>query len=143
MHYEHTQNVPDKVLAVASIAGLAIGLTPPGFLARLLLCGIMGAAAYTFRSLTVVIDDYELRLEFGDGVIKKSFPLSEIANCKAVRTTPLQGWGIHWTGAGWLYNVYGLDAVELSLNNGKKAYIGTDEPDKLAAAVDGRLIIVH
>ncbi|MBX9688673.1 MAG: hypothetical protein K2X27_18335 [Candidatus Obscuribacterales bacterium] len=143
MHYLHTQKVPEKVLAAATIAGLAIGLTPPGFLARLALMGVLGAAAYSFRSLTIEVDDEEIKLQFGDGPIRKSFLLADISSAKAVRTTPLQGWGIHWTGHGWLYNIYGLDAVEICMTNGKRALIGTDEPDKLEAAIDGRLIVVH
>lgn len=143
MHYQHTQTVPEKVMLAATVAGLALGLTPPGLITRLVVMGLLGATAYSFRSLTVEVDDEELRIQFGDGPIRKSFLLSEVATCKAVRTTPLQGWGIHWTGAGWLYNIYGLDAVELCLTNGKKVLIGTDEADKLTAAIDGRLIVVQ
>jgi hypothetical protein len=143
MHYQHTQKVPDKVMLAASLAGLALGLTPPGFITRLAVLGILGAAAYSFRSLTIEVDDRELRLQFGDGPIKKSFPLADLTSVKSIRTTPLQGWGIHWIGTGWLYNIYGLDAVELCFANGKRALIGTDEPDKLAAAVDARLIVVN
>ena len=143
MHYQHTQRIPEKVMLAAGAAGLAIGLTPPGFIARLVLTGILGATAYSFRSLTVEVDDDEIRIQFGDGPIKKSFPLTELTSVKAVRTTPLQGWGVHWTGNGWLYNIYGLDAVEISFANGKRALIGTDEPEKLASAIDGRLIVVH
>jgi hypothetical protein len=143
MHYQHTQKVPDKVMLVAGLAGLALGLTPPGFLARLALVGVLGATAYSFRSLTVEVDDQEIHLQFGEGPIKKSFLLADLTGVKTVKTTPIQGWGIKWVGSGWLYNVYGLDAVEISFANGKKAIIGTDEPDRLATAIDGRLIVVH
>ncbi len=143
MHYQHTQKVSGKVMLTASLAGLAIGLTPPGFLARLALVSILGATAYFFRSLTVEVNDEEIRLQFGDGLIKKSFLLSDLSSVKAVKTTPLQGWGIRWIGSGWLYNIYGLDAVEICFSNGKRTLIGTDEPDKLAAAIDGRLIAVQ
>jgi len=40
----------------------------------------------------------------------------------------LVGWGIRWTGSGWLFNVSGLDAVELSLKSGRRFRIGTDDP---------------
>lgn len=143
MHYKHTQKVPQKVMMAAGIAGLALGMTPPGFLARLALVGILGAAAYSFRSLTVEVDEEEVRLQFGDGPIRHSFLLHDVYSVQTVRTTPLQGWGIHWIGNGWLYNIYGLDAVELCFHNGKRAYIGTDEPEKLSAAIDGRLIVVQ
>ena len=143
MYYQHTQKLPDKIMATAAVAGLALGLTPPGFLTRLVVVGLLGATAYNFRSLTVEVDDNEIRLQFGDGPIGRVIPLTDISGCKTIRTSPLQGWGIRFTGDGWLYNIYGLDAVELSLNNGKRVLIGTDQPDQLAAAIDGRLIIVH
>lgn len=130
-------------MLAAGLAGLAIGMTPPGFLARLALVGVLGATAYNFRSLTVEVDDDEIRLQFGDGPIRKAFSLHEVSSAQSVRTTPLQGWGIHWTGQGWLYNIYGLDAVEIQFRDGRRTLIGTDEPDKLAAAIDGRLIVVQ
>ncbi len=143
MHYSHTQKIPEKILLGAGIASLALGLTPPGFLARLALTGLLGATVYNFRSLTVEVDDSEIKIQFGDGPIKKTFNLHDVTSVHAVRTTPLQGWGVHFTGYAWLYNIYGLDAVEVNFNNGKSVLIGTDEPDKLAAAIDGRLIVVQ
>ena len=142
MHYQHTQKVPDNVMAVATLAGLAIGLTPPGLIARIATIGVMGAVGYSFRSLTVEVDDNELRLQFGDGPIRKSFPLADVTGVKTTRTSPLSGWGMRFIGRGWLYNIYGLDAVELSLAGGKRVLVGTDEPDKLAAAINERPIVV-
>lgn len=143
MHYQHTQKIPEKLMLGAGIASLAIGLTPPGFLARLALTGLLGATVYNFRSLTVEVDDSEVRIQFGEGPIKKSFSLDEITHVRTVRTTPLQGWGIHWTGYGWLYNIYGLDAVEIEFADGKRALIGSDEPERLCTAIDRRLIVVQ
>ncbi len=116
-------------------------MTPPGFVLRLVLLGILGATAYAFRSLTVEIDDTNVRLSFGEGVIKKSFPLSKIESMQAVRTTPVQGWGIHWIGRGWLYNIYGLKAVELHLSSGQDILIGTDDQDNLIAALESVVAI--
>ncbi|MBI4533421.1 MAG: hypothetical protein HY711_05685 [Candidatus Melainabacteria bacterium] len=135
MYYLHTQKVPSKVMALATAAGIAIGLAPPTIFVRLALWGILGAVAASFRSLTVEVNDRNVNLRFGDGLIKKSFPLKDICSAEVVRTTPWQGWGIHWCGSGWLYNVYGLDAVEVIFNSGKRVFIGTDEPEKLTAAI--------
>lgn len=123
-------------MATAVGAGLLLGLTPPGMIMRVALMGVLGAAAASFRSLTVEIDSRDLKLFFGDGIIKRSFSLADIESASPMRTTPLMGWGIHWTGRGWLYNVYGLDAVDLKLKNGKHAFIGTDEPQQLANAIN-------
>jgi hypothetical protein len=142
MHYQHTQKVPDNVMAVAAVAGLAIGLTPAGLLARIAAVGVMGAVGYSFRSLTVEVDDDEIRLQFGDGPIRKSIALADVTGVKTTRTSPLSGWGMRFIGGGWLYNIYGLDAVELSLAGGKRVLVGTDEPDILAAAINERPVVV-
>ena len=36
---------------------------------------------------------------------------------------------------GWMYNVSGLDAVEIELKGGGRFRIGTDEPDELVRAI--------
>lgn len=36
-----------------------------------------------------------------------------------------------------LYNVAGLDAVEITLGSGERVRIGTDEPDLLLLAIQG------
>ena len=142
MHYQHTQKVPDNVMAVATLAGLAIGLTPPGLIARIAAVGVMGAVGYNFRSLTVEIDDNELRLKFGDGPIRKTIALADVTGVETTRTSPLSGWGVRFIGGGWLYNIYGLDAVEVTLAGGKRVLIGTDEPEQLAAALHERPVVV-
>ncbi len=50
-------------------------------------------------------------------------------------TTFLQGWGIHYTSRGWLYNVSGFRAVAVKLKSGKQFLLGTDEPAQLRAAI--------
>jgi len=103
MQYQHTQKIPDNVMAIAAVAGLAMGLTPPGLLTRILVMGTLGAVAYTFRSLTVEVDDNEIRLQFGDnGPVRKVIALADVTDVKTTRTNPLSGWGVHFIGSGWL-----------------------------------------
>ena len=45
------------------------------------------------------------------------------------------GFGIRLTQHGWMWNISGLDAVELTYHNGKKFRIGTDEPEALLEAL--------
>ena len=47
----------------------------------------------------------------------------------------LEGWGIHLSRFGWLYNVSGFDAVAITLVSGKRFALGTDEPQALLAAL--------
>ena len=43
----------------------------------------------------------------------------------------------------WISNIFGLDAVELKFNSGKRALIGTDDADNLVAAVSEALRAAH
>jgi hypothetical protein len=139
MQYLHTQRVPNNVMTIAALAVVGVAFAAPTIMMRLTFLAVLGATAVAFRSVTVTVDDKRVSLSFGPGLIKKSFQLVDIASARAMRTTPLQGWGIHWTGVGWLYNVYGLDAVELCFKNGKHVFIGTDEPEKLATFINESL----
>lgn len=103
--------------------------------------GLAGAAAINlvllggFGWLTVWLDGEYLRLRFGLGVWWKKFRLAEIREAYPVRNKWWYGWGIRLTPYGWLYNVAGLDAVEIVLSNGKKVRVGTDEPKTLTEAI--------
>lgn len=130
--YRHTQRgtlILAVTLGMAMVfAVLAMMLLKPLWLAPVILL----VTAWLFSSLTVEITDRELRWRFGPGLIRKSVPLNEIISAQPVRTGP--SWGIHWSPrTGWLYNVSGFDAVAVTLRNGKKFALGTDEPQALAA----------
>ena len=92
-------------------------------------------ALFLFRSLTIEIDSTELRCFFGDGLIKRRFPLVEIISAKPVRNRWYYGWGVRLIPSGWMFNVSGLDAVELVLSNGKRFRIGTDNPQDVVEAI--------
>jgi len=88
-----------------------------------------------FGTLTVEITDTELSCRFGPGLIHKEFPLDEITGATVVTNPWYYGWGIRWTPHGLMYNVSGLQAVELSLASGEKFRIGSDQPEELADAI--------
>jgi hypothetical protein len=93
-----------------------------------------------FCRLTIIIDDTHLTFIMGIGLIRKSFLLSDIESCKPVRNSLLWGVGIHMTHSGWLFNVSGLRAIELSFKNSKsKIRIGTDKPDEIAEVVNKKI----
>jgi len=99
----------------------------------------LALAAILFGSLTTEIADGELRCRFGIGLIRKRIPLRHVVAVEPVRNRWFWGWGIRYTPQGWLFNVSGLDAVELSLVGGRRLRIGTDEPDELARAIRGAI----
>jgi hypothetical protein len=93
-----------------------------------------------FHSLTVEITPAELHIYFSFKIISRTFPLENITAAHSVRNSWWYGWGIRLTPHGWMYNISGLDAVELTLSDGKKFRIGTDEPDELVRWISQALV---
>jgi hypothetical protein len=90
-----------------------------------------------FYKLTISIDNNYLSFCLGVGLIKRKYRLEDIAECKAVVNSPLLGIGIKKIPGGWLYNVSGLKAIELTFKNtGSKVRIGTNEPAKIAGSIN-------
>jgi hypothetical protein len=144
--YRHTQF--GKVIAVGTALGLAaavlvtLSLSPATLAAAwglvVALFAIIAAAFILLGTLTVEVDAREVRVRFGIGVFRKSVPLADIRRCDLVRTRIRWGWGLHWTPAGWLYNVSGREAVRLELARDKAVMIGSDEAPALKQAIDAR-----
>lgn len=94
----------------------------------------------TFFRLTIIIDDTHLVFTMGIGLVRKSYPLSEISGCTPVTNPVLSGIGIHLTPSGWLYNVSGKYAIELTFKStGKKVRIGTDKPEEISKVVNQQI----
>lgn len=134
MSYSHTQNVPASVLTAFGAVGGVAALRSPGLM-KSVFGATMAGLIYTFRSMTVSLDEHHLNITFGDWLNLKQIKLAYIEEVETRRMSPLSGWGIHYVGDGWLYNVYGLDAVRVTMKSGKVIYVGTDEPDLLAIAI--------
>lgn len=136
--YHHTQ-LGTLILVAMSVA--ALGMLLGGLALRPLLFGIpiLALCAWLFHSLTIEIAEGELRWLFGPGWIHKQVSLAEIASARIVRTNVLEGWGIHLSRFGWLYNVSGFDAVAFTMKNGKRFCLGTDEPAVLMAKLNESL----
>jgi hypothetical protein len=103
---------------------------------------IFTVLAMLFGWLKVTVDDRRITARFGPGLVFKRFDVHEVASAEAVRNSPWWGWGIKLTKHGWLFNVSGLDAVELTMRNGRRYRIGTDDPRGLTRAVQ-RLVERH
>lgn len=72
-----------------------------------------------FGSLTIRVSDDYLECRFGIGVIRRRIKLTDVRAARPVRNRWWYGWGIRLTPHGWLWNVSGLDAVELTFANGE------------------------
>ena len=136
--YGHTQI--GRVIIWSLLVGavlFALGATfesSPHRVTLLLACMLLIILAL-FYKLTIRINNESLCASFGIGVIRKRVPTAEIAGCQPIRIRWWNGWGIHLTPYGWLYNVSGLDAVAITLRNGRKFALGTDDPHGLTAAI--------
>jgi len=96
---------------------------------------ILVGLGWVFSSLTVEVTPTQLIWFFGPGLLRKRLPREEIIGVAPVRNPWWWGWGIHLTPRGWLYNVDGLEAVEVALSNGSALRIGSDEARALAKAL--------
>jgi len=133
--YEHTQigHViiwPLLAIILITSGGLISDHAPPLFVSILLL-----ACVVLFYRLKITVEDETLCASFGPGIIRRKVPLVEIVGCEPMRIRWWYGWGIHLTPYGWLYNVSGFDAVAITLRDGRKFALGTDDPHGLTEAI--------
>ena len=98
------------------------------------LAGLAGGACL-LSSLTVEVDGHEVSAAFAGGLLRRSVPVSSIESAEVVRVPWYYGWGARLTLTGWLYRVWGSEAVELRLDSGRTLTIGTDQPYLLRSAV--------
>ena len=150
MLYEHRQPAPQLVGSYSAMAVMSAGsalylslhqpASPIPYLSLSVMAIALGISAAAVGSLSVRVDAHRIMIRFGPGWVHKEIELSTVASAQEVRNPWYFGWGIHYIGGGWLYNVAGREAVELRLKNGGRARIGTDEPAALAAAIRSAII---
>ena len=145
MTYEHTQTallppVASVVLGVVLVA--VVGLTGSGadaVVAMIVFVVVITLVLAAFNQLRVQVDGDEVVLRFRWGWPTKRIALSEVHRVDVVRNKWWYGFGVRITPHGWMYNVWGLDAVELNFRDGNTFRIGTDDPAALAAALSARV----
>jgi hypothetical protein len=138
--YEHTQigYVTGTALATGALIAYVSVQAAYGALGwgGVLMVGGLLVGAVLFSALTVRVNAEALHFFFGPGFWHRRIPLRDVQDVAVVRNSAWAGWGIRYTRHGWLYNVSGLWAVELTVRNEGALCIGTDEPEKLKHAVD-------
>jgi len=122
------------IVAAMVAIGIILANTGVNWIAIAVLI-VLAVALVLFPSLTVAIQEEELLLQFGPGLIRKRFKLNEIGSCQAVKNPWYYGWGIRQTPQGMLFRVSGLNAVQIKLITGKEYLIGTDDPQELEEAI--------
>jgi len=135
--YEHTQIGHIIIWCLVAIILIASGLIGSSVDRELpvIVWIILLVCLVLFYKLRITIEDETLCASFGPGIIRKRVRLSEIVECEPIRIRWWYGWGIHLTPCGWLYNVSGFDAVAITLRDGKRFALGTDDPHGLTEAI--------
>lgn len=140
MEYRHTQyGRLTFYVALFFVVVLGAIATQPDSGRVVLVTGIASALILVivalFSRLTVTVDRESVSANFGWRWPRHVVSLDDIVSFRRVRNRWWLGWGIRWVPHGWMYNVWGLDAVELTLRSGRVFRIGTDEPGDLLAAL--------
>jgi hypothetical protein len=146
MKYRHVQigwvSITALGIGALVMAGVFASLTRANFpVAVFMIVALVFLLSWcVFGKLTTEVDAHEFRARFGLlGWPDRAVPLDEIAGVLPIRLSLFSGWGIRLTTRGILYNVSGRGAVIVGLNNGKQFLVGTDEPEKLADAINQSL----
>ncbi|MFK8022632.1 MAG: hypothetical protein AB8G26_01605 [Ilumatobacter sp.] len=99
---------------------------------------VVSLVVIAFALLRSKVEDGRVSATFTLGWPSHRIELSDIEQVEIVRNSGWEGWGLRKIRGGWMYNVWGLDAVEITRRNGTKFRIGTDDPQGLYAALQGR-----
>ncbi|MEI6748073.1 MAG: hypothetical protein WCM93_02825 [Bacteroidota bacterium] len=106
---------------------LFLGLTIP----------LLALVTLLFYNLTVEVTREKVAFRFGIGLVRRSYSICDIDTCTPVTNRLWYGWGIHFIGNTTVYNVSGIQAVELTFKGRKRRVrIGTDEPEKLSRYIN-------
>ena len=93
-----------------------------------------------FFQMRTSVDNEKIRISYGIGLIKKTIDIHNIERIEIVRNKWYYGLGIRIIKNGWLYNIHGLNAIELKLKNSKSIIrIGTADNEKLKKEIESKI----
>ncbi|MCU0369750.1 MAG: hypothetical protein MUF39_13120 [Cyclobacteriaceae bacterium] len=93
-----------------------------------------------FYGMTTLIDEKEISICFGIGLIRKRIMLQNIVSVEEVKNPWYYGWGIRLIPNGMLYNIGGFKAVEIKLKDTTSSIrIGTRNSSRLLQQINNRL----
>lgn len=145
MRYEHKQKAPMYLLLVVFAGAMVIAaVVIPESVVKISLfsaAGVMTTLAVCFHHLTVRDEDDCLLVSFGPlPLFRRRIEYADIDSLSPVRSTWLDGWGIHMSASGgWVWNIWGFDAVDIRFKQGGKLRLGTDDQDELLRFLQDRV----
>ncbi len=144
--YHHRQT-GKMILAMAAVFAIVFAFmiyadpTVPSWVLALVI-GIELVLLWLFGSLNVTVWEGAVRVAFGPGLIRRTIAADRIRSVQVARNSWIWGWGVRIYPGGVMFNIAGLDAVELELEGGRRFRIGTDEPIRLQAVIQQLLSTV-
>lgn len=141
-HRQHSPVIPVvlAVIVVTMMGGLLVlprGVDPGPYVVPVMVMIIIVAAVAMLSRLTTSVDERGVRWAFGFGFPSGSIDAGSLARAQITQTNLMEGWGIHWTiWHGWLWNVWGFQAVQIFTRDGSSVTIGTDDPQGFLQAIN-------
>lgn len=144
MEYDHTQFGYTGILTTVFMAAVAWTTLrsvseeeESAWVGLMMLVFTISIAAVTFwfSKLAVTVADGRVTTTFGLGKPHRVILLSDVVGVHQVRNSWIEGWGIRRITNGWMYNVWGLDAVKLELASGDVFQIGSNDSEALSTAI--------
>ena len=112
-----------------------------GFRIRLGMSLLILPCMLLFYCLRTTVTDKDVTVVFGIGMVRKTILLDDIEQCEPKKKQFVLGWGLRYRWDYTLWNVSGLDSVELTFKNkNRKFRIGTDQPDELCEAINKAIV---
>jgi len=140
IRYRHTQlGRLALVIGLPAVLVAAALAFRDAFAGGLIVSVVAAFILLSLFSLTTAVSDADVKVWFGVGLIRRRSDLNRITSAEALQNHWIYGWGIRWIPNGWMWTVSGLEGVEVALVSGRRFRIGTDEPEQLAAAIQGAL----
>lgn len=142
--FHESRQVAAWVFALAAVPVLVVVFLVAGGRAEVPLAAaaavlVVAALVASFAVLRVRVDDEAVSWRFGLGPLGRRIPLRRIAGVEVGETSFWWGYGLRWTRRGWLWRSTGVRAVWLTLEDGRRVGVGSDDSEALAAAIRGRL----
>lgn len=117
---------------------LGLGSPRTSLMGYLSISGLTLLIASLFYKLRVIVDTGGIHLIYGIGLIKFTIKPDHVKSVRIVRNSWYYGLGIRIIPKGRLYNIHGLEAVEIIYEDGreKMVRIGSDEVHILKAFLE-------
>lgn len=127
------------VVVAVDIAVVVVVRGEPGMWVPWITIAIVGTVWWMVSTLITHVDAMGVAWSFTWGWPGGQISFDRIARAEQVKLnlTELGSAGFHWTiWHGWLWNVGGVDAVEIFTTGGARVTLGTDDPQGLLGAIE-------